>query len=57
MKSPCKRICKVKDDICIGCQRTLSEIKNWSLMSDKERDEIMINIEQRVKNNTLSNGL
>lgn len=57
MKSPCKRICKVKDDICIGCHRTLSEIKNWSTISDKERDEIMINIEQRIKNNTLSNGL
>lgn len=57
MKSPCKRICKVKDDICIGCQRTLSEIKNWSIMSDEERDVIMLNIKQRTKNNTTSNGL
>lgn len=57
MKSPCKKICKVKNDICIGCQRTLSEIKNWSIMSDEERDVIMLNIKQRTKNNTTSNGL
>jgi len=25
--SPCIGICKLKDDICIGCNRTIEEIK------------------------------
>lgn len=57
MKSPCKRICKVKDEICIGCQRTLTEIKNWSIISDEERDKIMTDAEKRTKNNTTFNGV
>jgi predicted Fe-S protein YdhL (DUF1289 family) len=25
--TPCIGICKLKDDICIGCKRTIEEIK------------------------------
>lgn len=57
MKSPCKRICKLKGEVCIGCQRTLSDIKNWSLMSDEERDITMIEIEKRTKINTTIDGI
>ena len=37
MISPCTRICKIEDNKCIGCSRTLKEIKNWSRMTDGER--------------------
>jgi predicted Fe-S protein YdhL (DUF1289 family) len=41
MKTPCKKICKVEKGICIGCMRTLSEIKRWSRMDDEERGKII----------------
>jgi predicted Fe-S protein YdhL (DUF1289 family) len=32
MKSPCKKICKIGDDgRCIGCNRTLEEIRDFGI--------------------------
>ena len=39
--SPCLNVCKIKNNICIGCQRTLEQISNWSKMTDEERKKIM----------------
>ena len=36
-KNPCVSICKVKDDICIGCGRSRDEMKPWKSMKNKER--------------------
>ncbi|MBE7928377.1 DUF1289 domain-containing protein [Pseudomonas saudiphocaensis] len=36
-KNPCVSICKVKDDICIGCGRSRDEMKAWKSMKNKER--------------------
>ncbi len=36
--SPCVRICTLDDeDVCIGCGRTLEEIKAWNGYSPGER--------------------
>ncbi len=37
LESPCVNICKVEDNICIGCGRTLEEIAHWTSMSNEER--------------------
>jgi predicted Fe-S protein YdhL (DUF1289 family) len=47
IKTPCKRICKVNNGICIGCKRTLSEIKDWSKMTDLEREKVIIEINNK----------
>ena len=39
--SPCQKICKIVDKVCIGCGRTREQIKNWSKYSVPERKEIM----------------
>jgi predicted Fe-S protein YdhL (DUF1289 family) len=39
--SPCLNVCKIKDNVCIGCHRTLEQISNWTKMSDEERKKIM----------------
>ena len=39
--SPCQKVCKIEDNICIGCHRTLEQISNWSKMTDEERKKIM----------------
>jgi len=43
MKTPCIGVCStgLGDDVCRGCGRTLDEIRDWSRMSDADRDEIM----------------
>jgi len=47
LDSPCVNICKIENDICIGCGRTLEEIANWTAMSNKERQSI----NERVSHN------
>jgi predicted Fe-S protein YdhL (DUF1289 family) len=54
MLSPCKKICKLQDNFCIGCMRTLSEIKGWSSMDEEERAKIMKEIKSRTKLNSNS---
>ena len=39
--SPCVKVCKLKDDVCIGCGRTKDEITRWTKMTDAEREEVM----------------
>ena len=34
--TPCIGVCKLEDDICIGCKRTIEEIKQaWHLQKDR----------------------
>lgn len=36
--SPCVRICCLDDEnVCLGCGRTLDDIRRWSQMSDTEK--------------------
>ena len=48
IKSPCVKICNLENGICIGCGRTKDEIREWVLMTDIQREEIM----ERLKTNS-----
>jgi len=39
--SPCIRVCKVHKDRCIGCGRTIEQIRLWSSYSHQQRQGIM----------------
>jgi len=39
--SPCIKVCKLQDNVCIGCGRTVEEIARWLKYSDAEREQIM----------------
>lgn len=41
--TPCKSICKIDPftGVCIGCNRTLKEISDWSKMSEEQRMTVM----------------
>ena len=45
--SPCIRICRLDgDDVyCVGCLRTLDEIRRWSLLDEGGRRAILNRIE------------
>jgi uncharacterized protein len=47
-ESPCVRNCCLNDeDICIGCCRSLDEIKQWLDCDDVERQSILVRAQQR----------
>lgn len=48
VKSPCVGNCCLNEsDMCMGCFRTLQEIKNWSVADDQLRLQIIMNTRKR----------
>lgn len=49
ISTPCINICRMDDDnrYCIGCFRTLEEIKQWATLSETERQTIMAQLDTR----------
>lgn len=48
IKSPCIQVCKYdKDDICMGCHRSMEEITGWLFMSDEKKLDILRKVEER----------
>lgn len=41
VKSPCNKICTIRDDVCIGCGRTLEEIGKWSTLTNIQAQAII----------------
>ncbi|MGC8383915.1 DUF1289 domain-containing protein [Pseudomonas aeruginosa] len=41
MASPCRRLCCLDDaDVCVGCGRSLAEIREWGKADDSRRLQI-----------------
>ena len=45
--SPCIGVCRLNDDVCAGCHRTLDEIAEWSTAGDERRRAILDRIAGR----------
>lgn len=41
--SPCITVCQIdpKDDICIGCRRSIDEIRDWPILSAEEKRAVL----------------
>jgi len=41
--TPCISVCKIDEDtnLCLGCNRTKEEIRNWPKMTSEERLAVM----------------
>lgn len=50
IESPCVNICRMDNEnrYCIGCWRSIDEIKRWTTMSDEERTAVMAQLEARM---------
>lgn len=48
-KNPCVSICKLQDDICIGCGRSREEMKSWKGMKNKERKAVNALAAERLR--------
>jgi predicted Fe-S protein YdhL (DUF1289 family) len=47
--TPCVKICVIDGEsgLCLGCQRTLTEVASWTRLGDAERAEIMSHLHER----------
>lgn len=48
-KNPCVSLCKIQDDICIGCGRSRAEMKAWKGLKNKERKAVNERAAERLK--------
>ena len=50
IQSPCTRHCGLNTDgICVGCGRTVRELRIWSKCNDEEKKEIVTKSGDRLK--------
>ena len=49
IKSPCNNVCRAKDGVCVGCKRTVEEIKHWRGYSNAEKRAIIDRVEKEGK--------
>jgi len=47
VESPCVLVCRIEDGYCIGCQRTVDEIRDWIIMSEYEQKKLVRELEWR----------
>jgi len=47
IESPCIGVCELKDNVCIGCNRTVEEICKWQDMSTE--DKIKVTEKNKIK--------
>lgn len=45
--SPCRNVCEIDDEICVGCGRTLGEIAGWGSMTAEQKQQALIDIQDR----------
>jgi predicted Fe-S protein YdhL (DUF1289 family) len=47
--SPCIAVCQLdsRTDLCIGCQRSVDEIREWPIMTAAEKQATLDRIEER----------
>ena len=48
VKSPCVAVCKIDHEsgYCIGCNRTIEEITNWSSFNDIQKKKILMKVKK-----------
>ncbi len=54
--TPCRNVCTLEDDICIGCGRTKEEISDWTKYDKEKRLMIMRRIKNAKRLAVSSNG-
>jgi len=48
--SPCVNNCILKSNVCIGCGRTIDEIKEWSNLSEEDKIFLIETLKKRKEN-------
>jgi predicted Fe-S protein YdhL (DUF1289 family) len=50
VKSPGINVCRIdsKNNICLGCGRSIKEISHWINMNNKEKEKLLLSLKNRV---------
>lgn len=50
VRSPCVSVCVLdEDDVCVGCQRTGTEVARWGKMNNEERRAVLAQLDTRAQ--------
>jgi len=57
--SPCIDLCATDPEsgLCIGCGRTPEEIANWVSFSEKQKEQVLKNLDNRNKISNIQNSM
>ena len=57
--SPCIDLCTTDPEsgLCIGCGRTPKEIENWVFFSEKQKEQVLKNLDNRNKISIIQNSM
>ncbi|HXV24124.1 MAG TPA: DUF1289 domain-containing protein [Alphaproteobacteria bacterium] len=49
--SPCVSVCQIEESTgyCIGCRRTIDEIRDWIVMTPEEKRAVLARVEARKR--------
>ena len=48
IKNPCIHVCTLDEQkICIGCHRSVEEIRGWFTMTDDQKRDVLLRAESR----------
>lgn len=56
-ESPCISVCKLLEDVCVGCGRTIVEITKWTKMTDEEKEQTVLRSNERKRHVELDKKL
>jgi predicted Fe-S protein YdhL (DUF1289 family) len=47
--SPCVSVCRMEEEtgLCLGCRRTIDEIRDWIILSPEEKRAVLAKIAER----------
>ena len=46
IESPCIGVCRLENEVCVGCGRTTDEVVGWYDMSDAEKQTVLNRLEK-----------
>ena len=57
--SPCIDLCTTDPEsgLCIGCGHTPKEIENWVSFSEKQKEQVLKNLDNRNKISTIQDSM
>ena len=49
--SPCVSVCQMEEatGLCLGCRRTIDEIRDWIILTPDEKHAVLARIEERKR--------
>ena len=47
IESPCISVCRMENEVCVGCGRTVDEIVSWYDMNDDEKQAVLNRLEKK----------